>query len=89
MGFVHGRPHKDPKAILLEYKNADVDRRLNMFMGCRELRDQFSAIDFYEIGDQGMAEKAPPKSAGFVRNVMRRITSALRRFMCLPDLGNF
>ena len=78
---------KNPKAILLEYKDADVDRRLHMFLAYRELRDQFRAIDCSETGDQRTADEASPKSAGLVRNVMRRFVSALTRFMRFPDLG--
>ena len=82
-----GAMQKDPEAILLEYKDADVNRRLHMFLAYRELRNQFRAIDCSEEGDQWAADKASPKSAGLVKYVMRRFVGALTRFMHFPDLG--
>ena len=78
---------KDPEAILLEYKDADIDRRLHMFLSYRELRDRFMAIDCSDTGDQWMVDKASPKLVDFVRYVMRRFTGVLTRFMRFPDFG--
>ena len=80
---------KDPEAILLEYKDADVDRRLLMFLGYRELRDQFRVIDCSEKDGKWTTDKASPKSAGLVRYVMRRFVDALIRFMGFPNLGEY
>ena len=80
---------KDPEAILLEYKDADVNRRLHMFLAYRELRDQFKAIDCSEIGDQRTVDETSSKPVGFVRDVVRRFLGALTRFMRFPDLGEF
>lgn len=79
---------KDPDSILLEYKDADVDRRLHMFLGYRELRDQFRAIDCSETDGQWTTDKASLKSAGLVSYVMRRFVGALNRLVHLPDLGS-
>ncbi len=80
---------KAPEAILLEYKDADVDRRLHMFLGYRELRDQFRTIDCSETDDQWTTDKTSTKSAGLVRYVMRPFIGALIRFMRFPDLGEY
>lgn len=78
---------KNQEAILLEYRDADIDRRLHMFLAYRELRGQFRAIDCSETGDQWTVDKASPKLAGLVRYVMKSFVRALNRFMCFPDLG--
>ena len=78
---------KDPEAILLEYKDADTDRRLHMFLAYRDLRSQFRAIDSSETGDQWTVDKATPKLNGLVRYVMKRFVDALNRFIRFPNFG--
>ena len=78
---------KDPEAILLEYKDADTDRRLHMFLAYRDLRSQFRAIDCSETGDQWRVDRASPKLTGIVRYVMKPFIGALNRFMRFPDFG--
>ena len=80
---------KDLEAILLEYKNTDVNRRLHMFLAYRELRDQFRAIDCSETRDEQTVGRPSPKSVGLVGYMMRRFVDALTRFMRFPDLGEF
>jgi len=78
---------KEPEAILLEYRDADIDRRLHMFLAYRELRGQFWAIDYSETGEECTIDKASPQSAGLVRYVMKRFVGVLNRFMRFPDFG--
>ena len=73
--------------ILVEYKNADFERRLYMFLAYRELRDRFTTIDSSEICNQLTEEKVPAKPTGFGRRVMERFVNALKRSINFPDLA--
>jgi hypothetical protein len=76
-----------PENILVEYKNADFEQRLYMFLAYRDLRGRFTAIDYSEMHDQLTVDKAPAKSACLGRRVMERFVNALKRRISFPDLA--
>jgi hypothetical protein len=76
-----------PKNILIEYKNADFEQRVYMFLAYRELRGRFTAIDYSEMRDQLAVDKVPVKSSGLGSRVMERFVNALKRSINFPDLA--
>ena len=55
---------KNSENIIVKYKNADSELKLHLFLGYRELRDQFTAVDYREKRSLLMKDKTPAKSAG-------------------------
>jgi hypothetical protein len=51
----HGAPMEPVENILKEYRNADAEYRLDLFLSHRDLRDRFTAIE----ADEDKKTKVP------------------------------
>ncbi len=61
--------------IIAAYKNGDFEKRLNLFLSHRSLRDQFAEIDYSEKGTQaecGAAANRHVKNRSFFQRLLLR-----------------
>ena len=69
---------KSLSIIREEYRNADFDRRLCLFLDCRELRDEFIKIEQEEVALRTSEIKHPGAIGKILCNLFGLIPSSLQ-----------
>ncbi len=49
----------DIKKVLDAYRKGDEDKRLSLFLGFRELRDEFARIELDSCGERSLTGRCP------------------------------